>query len=171
MVGQGRVVSLSDTLYSVYGLNKVGALPSKKLPQYQPNACLQACLTKLVRTDKGCSEQVGYYYSVRQQESKELMAVTPVRLSRIKSGTLFGYFLYGNRLFLCAGKSDAYLSRTATTDSLTLTPFLSTGPTHDDFYLGGDTDGVLQRLACDDRLPYALIKTCTPQRKRRRNHW
>lgn len=172
VMGQGRESPLSDTLYSVQGLKETPVvLPALKLPRYQPNACLFPCLTELVKADKGCSETVGYYFSTGKQQGKELISMSPVLLSRVRQGGgIDGYFIYGNRIFLCYGKNDAYLSKSATTDLLTLKPYLSKAPTVDDFFLGGDTDGVLSGFYCDNQVVYTLIKPCNPQRKREKNN-
>jgi len=169
-MGQGRESVLADTLYSVSSLNvNPVAIPAMKLPMYQPKACLLPSLMQLINTDKGCGDNIGYYFSTTEMGGKDLIKVTAVALGRVRPGDFFGYFMCGNRVFLCHGKNEAYLAKAATANTLILRPYLAKGPVYDDFFLGGDTDGAVQPIRCDNRLPYALIKPCTPQRKRKKN--
>lgn len=169
-MGQGQESVLADTLYSVYGVTETPvAMPALKLPKYQPNACLMPSLMQLIHADKGCGDNIGYYFSTTKTGSKDLVKVMAATLGRVRPGNFFGYFMCGNRVFLCLGKNESYLAKAATTDTLRLSPYLSKGPVYDDFFLGGDADGTVRPVRCDTRLLYALIKPCTPQHKRRKN--
>ncbi|GAB2470838.1 hypothetical protein GCM10011375_38510 [Hymenobacter qilianensis] len=105
--GQGGESALSDTLYSVLRVPPPVAFPGLKLPKYEPAACVFPALRQLIGTDKGCGEAIGYYFSTEQTQGKELIKVAPVDLRRVRSGTFFGYFRLGNRVFLCHGTNKA----------------------------------------------------------------
>ena len=163
--GMHREHPFIDTLYSLSkSENKSPNKTQIKLPIYQVNSCLLSSLNGLVEKDKQCNNKVGYYFSTTSIDGKSLISISPVNLDRVHPGSFFGYFIYRNRIFLCLGSKSEYLSALKTIDTIELNSYSSNEFTYDDFYLGGDTDGVLQQVACSNITQYILLKSCNTVR-------
>ncbi|GAB3823658.1 hypothetical protein [Hymenobacter jeollabukensis] len=164
---QSGAATLVDTLYSAFRPEGDDVeTVVRKLPEYKAESCLFSLLDDIIRHDKACKREVGYYFSCAKVEEKTVVKISPVNFNRIVHGKYFGYFVYGNRNFLCYGDTRYFVSKKLLGTPLVLTSFISEYPQIADIYLGGDTNGMLRAFSCNNEKQYALIKTCiSPVRK------